>query len=231
MSEQTPSPAPPPAEPVAGSVSAARAEADWESESLLCRWLSTLLGAELDEPTLARYRQGEAAPLLGYLREAHGLGDEAGRIEAALSRLVMFTTPHLELAADFAELFLGDARSGVPPYASLYVDEQGGFHGATTERMEARLSRAGYAVRWDVGEPADHLAVMLDYLATRCMALAEGTGHEALRADTRRFLDEELCCWLPRLVACSARAKTASDLYPALLALTAAYCQRLARLV
>lgn len=203
---------------------------DGASEGLLCRWLSTLLGAELDEPTLARYRQGEAAPLLGYLCEAHGLDEQAGRIEAALSRLVMFTTPRLELAADFAELFLADARSGAPPYASLYLDERQGFLGAPAERMEARLAEAGFAVKREVGEPADHLAVMLDYLGHRLERLAETEGAEtvSLRRELATFLEHELCSWLPRLVARSAEVRTASDLYPALLALTEAYCRRLA---
>lgn len=209
----------------------------WASESLLCRWLATLLSAELEEAALDRYRRGEAGPMLALLRDAHGLADEVARVERALSRLVMFTTPQLELAADFAELFLADARSGAPPYASLYADETGRFHGAPAERMEARLAQAGYAVQREVGEPADHLAIMLDYLGRRLMTLAEASGEgeeiasgetrEALRRDIRAFLAEELCLWLPRLVARSATPTTASDFYPAVLALTAAYLETL----
>lgn len=228
----------PPAAPPPGDETApADWSATWASESLLCRWLATLLSAELDEATLARYRRGEAAPFLTLLRDEHGLGDEAARVECALSRLVMFTTPHLELAADFAELFLADARSGAPPYASLYADEAGRFLGAPAERMEARLAEAGYAVRREVGEPADHLAIMLDYLGRRLLTLAEASGEgeavasgetrEALRRDIRAFLAEELCPWVPRLVARSATPTTASDFYPAVLALTAAYLETL----
>ncbi|MDT8879941.1 molecular chaperone TorD [Halomonas saccharevitans] len=206
----------------------------WESEGLLCGWFATLLSAELDEATLARYRRGEAQPLLNLLRDEHGLVDEVARVDRALSQLLMFTTPQLELAADFAELFLADARSGAPPYASLYADEAGRFHGAAAERMEARLAEAGYAVRREVGEPADHLAIMLDYLARRLLSLSEAKGEgedvgssEALRLDTRGFLAEELCLWLPRLVERSAAPTTASDFYPAVLALTAAYLETL----
>jgi len=223
MSQQTtPAPSEQTAEPADWS-------AIWESESLLCGWLATLLSAELDEATLARYRRGEARPLLNLLRDEHGLVDEVARVDRALSKLVMFTTPQLELAADFAELFLADARSGAPPYASLYADEAGCFHGAPAERMEARLAQAGYVVRRDVGEPADHLAIMLDYLARRLLNLSEAKGGEgeALRLDTRAFLTEELCPWLPRFVARSAAPTTASDLYPAVLALTVAYLETL----
>ncbi|WP_051530417.1 molecular chaperone TorD [Halomonas halodenitrificans] len=219
----------------ASSLAAARPEAgggspvDGESESLLCRWLATVLGAELDEASLERYRQGEAAPFLDYLRDAHGITDEVERLQEALSRLVMFTTPRLELAADFTELFLADARSGAPPYASLHAGDKQGFHGKAAERMEARLAAAGYAVRRDVAEPADHLAVMLDYLATRLQILAEAKApdREGWRQDLEAFVEHELCSWLPRLVTRSAGVTTASDFYPALLALLEAYCRRL----
>lgn len=203
---------------------------DWESEVLVCRWLATLLGSELDDASLERYRQGEATPFLDYLGDAHGISSDVTRLAEALSRLVMFTTPQLELAADFAELFLADARSGAPPYASLYEGNKEGFHGEAAGRMEERLSAAGYAVRREVSEPADHLAVMLDYLATRLQMLAEAEGlaRESLRLDIGAFLEHELCSWLPQLVTRSTAVRTASDFYPALLALTDGYCRSLA---
>ncbi|MDR5902479.1 molecular chaperone TorD [Halomonas icarae] len=206
-----------------------RQPVDWESESLLCRWLATVLGTELDDASLERYRNGEAAPFFDYLRDAHGMTHEVARLDEALSRLVMLRAPRLELAADFTELFLVDARSGAPPYASLYAGGEGGFHGEAAERMEARLSEAGYAVRREVAEPADHLAVMLDYLATRLQMLAEAEGpaREEMRQDVGAFLKHELCSWLPLLVSRSAAVKTVSDFYPALLALADAYCHRL----
>ena len=40
-----------------------------DDDAVLCRWLATLLSAELNADTLASYRQGDAAPLFNLLRE------------------------------------------------------------------------------------------------------------------------------------------------------------------
>lgn len=204
-------------------------EALWESESLICQWLATLFSAELDAATLARYREGEAAPLLAHLRETHGLEAETERLERALAGLVMFPAPQLELAADFAGLFLTDARIGAPPYASLYAEKV--FQGQAAERMAVRLSAAGYTVKSDLGEPADHLAVMLDYLAARCQSLAAATQPDEVGRDIKTFIEQELCTWLPAFVFRCKQVATASDFYPALAALTAAYIRGLCSLL
>mgnify|MGYP001774003158 FL=1 len=203
-------------------------EALWESESLICQWLATLFSAELDAATLARYREGEAAPLLAHLRETHGLEAETERLERALAGLVMFPAPQLELAADFAGLFLTDARIGAPPYASLYAERA--FLGQAAERMAVRLSAAGYTVKSDLGEPADHLAVMLDYLAARCQSLVGASKPDEVGKDIKTFMEQELCTWLPAFVLRCKQVATASDFYPALAVLTAAYIRGLCSL-
>ncbi|WP_416137379.1 hypothetical protein ACM26W_12830 [Halomonas sp. HK25] len=93
----------------------------WEAESVLCRWLATVVGAEIGEEALGQYRQGDAAPMLELLAAEYGLEAEVKRLEESLAGLVMFPIPHLVLAADFAELFLVDALSGAAPYASLHA--------------------------------------------------------------------------------------------------------------
>lgn len=202
----------------------------WETDSVLCRWLATLFGAEISEAVLGQYRQGDAAPMLAILAGEPGLEAEVERLEASLAGLVMFPMPHLELAADFAELFLVDALSGAAPYASLHTGGARVFHGEPAARMARRLGEAGVAIKRDFSEPADHLAVMLDYLAHGCEALGNlegGVRSEACR-EIQRYLDEELCNWLPTFATRCRRVSTASDFYPALAALTAGYCQRLA---
>lgn len=205
-----------------------------EDAAVLCRWLATLLSAELDDAMLTRYRQGEAAPLLDALRDG-GLGHDTARVEQALKGLALLPAPQLELAADFAELFLVDAHGGAPLYASLYTAKgRGTLLGAPAARMEARLAAAGYAVKDSVGEPADHLAVMLDYLA-QCLE-AEGQqerrqkrqANGAKKETPGEFVRVELCPWLPALDKRCEKVATASDFYPAVVALTRAYCAQLA---
>lgn len=201
-----------------------------EDAAVLCRWLATLLSAELDDAMLTRYRQGEAAPLLDALRDG-GLEHDTARVEQALKGLALLPTPQLELAADFAELFLVDAHGGAPLYASLYSAKgRGTLLGAPAARMEARLAAAGYAVKDSVGEPADHLAVMLDYLG-QCLE-AEGQQERQTNGTNKEtpgeFIRGELCPWLSALDKRCERVATASDFYPAVVALTRAYCAQLA---
>jgi len=191
-----------------------------DDDAVLCRWLATLLSAELNADTLASYRQGDAAPLFNLLRE-RGFGAGVDRLERALEGLVLMPEPELELAADFTEMFLVDGRSAAPPYASLYREAAASLHGQATARMEARLAASGYVVKDSLCEPPDHLAVMLEYLASRLEANAEGSRDNAETPET--FVREELSPWLPRFVQRCEKVATASDLYPAVVALTAAY--------
>ncbi|WP_227368114.1 molecular chaperone TorD [Halomonas sp. M20] len=202
----------------------------WHERTLLCRWLSTLLAKELDEVTLKAYLQGEAEPLLELLRDHAQLTPLVERFNQALNALRLFEQPRLELAADFATLFLMDGRTSAPPYASLYQPGQALFHQQPTERMEMRLRAAGYDVVKDFGEPADHLAVMLDYLATGYERLGEASSDaecEEIKGGLVQFVDEELTPWLPTFAQRCQQIDTASDFYPALAQLVAGYCATL----
>src|SRR5690554_7400890 len=133
-------------------------EALWHSESVVSRWLATLFSAELDAEALGRYMKGEAGPILQLLQEEHGLEQEVKRLKHALSGLTLFSSAQLELAADFAELFLVDARTAVPPYASFWTDGERLFQSETAQRMAQRLAQSGFSVTREFNEPADHLA-------------------------------------------------------------------------
>jgi TorA-specific chaperone len=199
----------------------------FQRQALLCQWLATLLARELDEPTLQAYLAGDAAPLLDWLAE-DGLAAEARRLRQALATLSLLAQPRLELAADFATLFLGDARHCAAPYASCYLSERGGFMAEPAQRMAERLADAGVAPAEDFNEPADHLAVMLDYLAGGYRQLAETrtpAERDTALAGIGQFLRQELCSWLPAFSQRAARLAPASAFYPALAALTEAFCR------
>ncbi|MCB1993700.1 MAG: molecular chaperone TorD, partial [Geminicoccaceae bacterium] len=135
-----------------------------EQRALVYGWLSTLYAAEIPQARLAAYLAGEAAPLLeGFA--TMGLGAEAGRLQAAIDALREVRDAHLELAADFAQLFLLDASAGALPYASAHDAGQGHLFGPAEARMRAFLARASLAIRDDFKEPADHLAVHLALMA------------------------------------------------------------------
>lgn len=202
----------------------------WESESVVCRWLATLFSAELTSDMLSRYSKGEAAPILQLLRHEYDLEPEVKRLENALGGLTVFSSAQLELAADFAELFLVDARTSAPPYASFWSDGEKLFQSETAQRMTKRLAQSGFAVTREFTEPADHLAIMLEYLAFHCEELAGlGKGVRSEELDyTREYLRNELCNWLPAFVSRCNQSTPASDFYPAVASLTASYCRQLA---
>lgn len=199
----------------------------WQRQAVLCQWFSTLMFKEPDDATLAAYQAGDAAPLLNWLSE-DGLQSEAGALQSAIAGLSVFEHPRLELAADFATLFLSDARHSAAPYASCYLTERGGFMAEPAQRMAARLANAGVSLPEHVKEPADHLAVMLDYLAGGYRQLAEQNDKAQTTTLTGigQFLEQELCNWLPAFHQRCQHSSVASPFYPALATLITAFCRK-----
>lgn len=213
--------------PAAGEAAeAALSAADWQlaarQRALVYGWLSTLYAAELPPKTLSAYVAGEAAPLLDGLA-ALGLGAEAGRLRAAIAGLG--GTPHaaLELAADFAQLFLLDARAGALPYASAYEGDDPRFCGEAEARMRAFLAESALAIREGFREPADHLAIHLAIMARLVEQHGRATDVATAARDEAAFLRDALLDWLPEFARRCERAKAQSDFYPALAALLLAF--------
>ncbi|WP_319783949.1 molecular chaperone TorD [Oceanisphaera sp. IT1-181] len=193
----------------------------YQHQALICQWFATLLAKELDETALKAYMSGEAAPLLEDLEGISELAKPVQQLSQAISTLHLLEQPKLELAADFASLFLSDARHSPAPYASLYLDE-GRFSGPSLQRMQARLAAIGMVVSAQLTEPADHVSIMLDYLAEGYRQLAEHPT-PAAEATVANFVQDELASWLPEWANRGQKIDTASQFYPALLSLIAAY--------
>lgn len=67
-----------------------------------------------------------------------------------------------QAALEYAEVVLKQ----VPPYASLFLDEEAMLNGQQAERMQLAYAREGLEIRreWRAG-PADHLGLELHFLA------------------------------------------------------------------
>ena len=78
-----------------------------------------------------------------------------------LAGVARSTTPE-EAALEYAEVVLKQ----VPPYASLFLDEEAMLNGPHAERMQTEYARAGFEIlrEWRAG-PADHLGLELHFLA------------------------------------------------------------------
>jgi TorA-specific chaperone len=188
-------------------------------DAAVCRWLSWSFARELDVDTLQVYNSGGATPIFTYLARHEGLAIPLERLKRAITTWSFLVDPELELAADFATLFLVSGDAGAPPYASCYT-APGNLFGTPHDRMIKKLEATGLVASILPDEPADHLAIMLDYLA-HCFAankLTPAASHPFEEAT--EFIRNELLTWLPTFQERAERVRVASDMHKALIALT-----------
>ena len=203
---------------------AALSPAEWRFASTrragLYAWFSRLYAQEVSENLYrSHFADGGFAPFAG-LAEL-GLDAEVQRLDAALAALRAEQLPRLELAADYAQLFLLDGKTSALPYASAYEGEDAGspLYGAAEVRMRGFLAERNLAIQADFREPADHLAVPLALLAE--LAEKDATRDDIAQAAAAQagFLRTAVLDWLPHFVARCQQARPRFDVYPALAAL------------
>lgn len=99
----------------------------------------------------------------------------------------------------------------VPPYASLFLDDEAMLNSNHAEQVELEYRRTGFEIipEWRAG-PADHLGLELHYLAHL---------YEVDAAPAARFLSNYLMPWAPVCLLAIARVESAR-LYPRLAAAT-----------
>ena len=184
-------------------------------------WFASLYAAEVSEVALEGYLGDGYQPLYAGLSDL-GLGAGVARLQAAIEALRTLPLARLELAADFAQLFLLDAKTGALPYASVYEDEGKGsvLYGAAEERMRSFLAESGLAIQADFREPADHLAVYLALVAKLAEQDAEqgidSIDFAAAAFEQLSFLQAGLLGWLEAFVQRCQQARPRFDFYPAL---------------
>lgn len=189
-------------------------------------WFSSLYAAELPAASLAAYLAGEAQTLLDALSHA-GLVDASRRVQTAIESLRDIPYGQLELAADFAQLFLLDAKSGALPYASCYKNDAAQFCGPAEQRMRSFLAQSSLALQDDFKEPADHLAIYLAVMVKLIEQTGKGDTPQAVEAlDQTAFLQDGLMDWLPLFVDKCQRVTPRFDFYPAVADLLLAFVQQ-----
>ena len=105
--------------------------------------------------------------------------EAVAELNDAIARLLVRPDRQLELAADFAGLFLVDPKQGALPYESLYRGEAKLLMQAPMTEMQARLDRLGINVSDKYKEPADHLAIELDLMGNLIIRAAEAKSARA----------------------------------------------------
>ncbi|MBJ9537967.1 molecular chaperone TorD [Citrobacter braakii] len=151
------------------------------------QWFSQLLFRELDEEQLIRLESGESRKWLASLTAIPGLSVDVKNLERSLVRALRRESRQLELAADYASLFLLAPPGGVSPYAGYYPHTT-----APEERKEMNVLLVEYGLTPQDNEPADHIAVQLALMARMV------TKKETLSAQYY-FLHHHIMCWAPLL--------------------------------
>lgn len=172
-----------------------------ERRAELYWWFATLFAAELSDEQIAEYDSYDVRSFLKSLSTLDPMRDAVAELNEAIARLLVRTDRQLELAADFAGLFLSDPKQGVPPYESLYRGEGGLLMQAPMTLMQARLTRLGINVSDKYKEPEDHLAIELDLMGNLIIRAAEArTADERSRwlAEQDELLHEHLLGWFNR---------------------------------
>ncbi len=164
-------------------------------------WFSSLFARELTEQEIARYHSPEIRAFLTGLGENPSLKPAIDRLVDALNRLQDREDAQLELAADFCELFLKTAKHGALPYASIYLSESGLLNQEPADEMQALMAKHGVKVDETLKEPADHLAIQLDFLGNliiRSNELEQEKHMEEAFSTQNAFIQKHLLTWLPK---------------------------------
>ena len=91
-----------------------------QQRAAVYQWFSQLLFRELDEKQLASLENGDSQAWIASLAAVPGVSAEVKRFERSLVRVLRRDSRQLELAADFASLFLLAPPASVSPYAGHY---------------------------------------------------------------------------------------------------------------
>ncbi|VEI76355.1 Chaperone protein TorD [Mannheimia haemolytica] len=179
-----------------------------EERQFIYAWFNAMLARELSDEQLNALQAGEFNDFFAYLSEL-GFAEQVAKFQAELTACNRLEFPRLELAADFAQLFLLEGNLSAIPYASAYLN--GEALEKNLAEMDRLLSEFGLQVNRESKEPSDHLCV---YLTLFDRLLAEKPLEEQ-----QQFLQNQLMSWLPAWFAKAKKVKTNTGVYPALLEL------------
>ena len=109
----------------------------------------------------------------------------------------------VELSVAYTRLFLGPPGVLAPPYASFYLDKNGGVMGPSSVEIMKVYGSAGLRLEDGFNELPDHIAVVLEFLyflIFRETTAGGGDCGESTKPGNirRRFLENFVYPWVPR---------------------------------
>lgn len=167
----------------------------------LYSWFAGLFARELDDQHLAQLQSPDVALWLEHLATLPSLQEGVLASRNSIAALKLRPDARLELAADFAGLFLMSPRQAALPYASCYQQHNTHFSQAACEEMQLLLLQAGLERDRAFREPEDHLAICLELLSHLSFAASENGPHAAACLTLRDKALSLLWSWLPAFTA------------------------------
>ncbi|MCG9731178.1 molecular chaperone TorD [Shewanella sp. Isolate13] len=167
--------------------------------STIYQLLSSLFAKEIDNKILHDLTSKQAQQFWAQLGSESEFKADVDTLVAELATLNT-DKALLELAADYCGLFLVGTKYSASPYASLYLDNKSAekgdeplLFGEQHQQMTQFLKQSQLQVQSEFPEPADHLAVILAYVAHLCTHSDE--------AEQLGFIQANLANWLHNFVA------------------------------
>ncbi len=164
-------------------------------------WLSSLLTSELTAEQIEEYDSFEIRTFLANLAETPELSNAVNSLIEKLNQLKNREDAQLELAADFCGAFLGSNKTSALPYASIYLDKSGLLNAKPAQEMRDLLEKYDIAQKAEFNEPADHIAIELDFLGNLIVMTNQQQDEEKFEAYMQAqadFINDKLLSWVPK---------------------------------
>ena len=193
-----------------------------DARSALYRWFADVFARELTPATIEQWQHDDGYDNIHQAFVSLGLEQYSTRVKQAINSLKQFPKEDqgIELAADFAQLFLLSGDDSAPPYASYYLSSDKHLYGEPTAHMRAFLDNQQLSLHPEFREPDDHLSV---YFMVMSLWIASSSAQNLDMTDTAQqqieFLDSALLNWLSKFTAHTHKISVKTDLYPALIEL------------
>ena len=191
-----------------------------EARAALYRWFADIFAREFNKQNLAKLQR--QYPALHQAFSELGLQEPSEQLQKALNNLKVIPEADraLELAADFAHMFLLSDHQSAPPYASYYLDADKMLYGKPAQQMSQFLAEHKLDLHPDFREPKDHLSIYLQVLSLWIQhgskGETEGKDSASIAAEQSEFLQSVLLNWLPKFNERCQSIQVKTQVYPAL---------------
>ena len=196
------------------------------ARATLYRWFAELFARELTKTNLTQLQA--QYPSLHAAFSDLNLEPQSAALQTALENLQVIPAPDraLELAADFAHLFLLSGHQSAPPYASYYLESDQMLYGKPAQQMSEFLASHKLDLHPEFREPKDHLSIYLQVMSLWIKSsVDEQVNLIEMAVQQQHFLEDALLSWLPKFAARCQHIRVKTQVYPAIIDLLLHFVQ------